>query len=553
VSEEACQKLVKQWDQAKGRRAVFDSHWEDVHRYAWPNQKDFQTSHYTQGERKNLELFDETLLEDVKKGSHVLEAVLSRRGTRWASTTSLDENLKKIPRVREYFKAVDDVLYAHRETGRAACYSALHQTYRCQLVAGNDALWVDHRYDQGKPVGIRYKALDLRDVWCERDWQGFPAVLFRRFVLNAEQVGEQFDKARVPSRILEKAKTEPFAEVECLTVLRPNPQWRRDDPFSKRVLAVDLLPQEKVILEEGGYDEMPLIFSSGEMAPGEFYGRGVAMDLLPAAKTLNRMVRDMLSAGEKKANPPLLSHDDGVLGTKRAVRLRAGALTRGGVTADGKPLVMPLYTGADIGVAMELVERLERRIAQATYVDLFTLLVEKPQMTATEILERSEEKGVFLGPVVGDQQAQKLAPMTDREIGLHAKAGRLPQMPPELREAGGWFVLEYETPAAQFQRAGEIRMIEEAVASAASLGQLDPRAMEVLDLEACSRKLAELRGIRGSLVRDERAVRKLNEQTQPQREQAEMAEAMPGMAKGVRDLVGAAAEAQAIGQGGKAA
>lgn len=552
MSTEACAKLVKQWDQAKGRRAVFDSHWEDVHRYAWPNQKDFQTSHFTQGERKNLELFDETLLEDVKKGAHVLEAVLSRRGTRWASTTSLDDKLKKIPRVREYFRAVDDVLYAHRETGRAACYSALHQTYRCQLVAGNDALWVDDRYDGRKAVGIRYKALDLRDVWVERDWQGFPAVIFRRFVLLAEQVGEQFDKARVPSRILEKAKMEPFSEVECLTVLRPNPDWDSEDQFSKRIVAVDLLPQEKVVLAEGGYDEWPLIFSSGEMAPGEFYGRGIAMDMLPAAKTLNRMVRDMLSAAEKRANPPLLSHDDGVLGVKRAVRLRSGALTKGGVTADGKPLVLPLYTGADITVAMELVERLEKRIGQATYVDLFTLLVDKPQMTATEILERSQEKGVFLGPIVGDQQAQKLAPMTDREIGLHARAGRLPKMPPELKEAGGWFVLEYETPAAQFQRAGEIRQLEEAVASAASLGQLDPRAMEVLDLEAVSRKLAELRGIRGSLVRDERQVAKLHEQTQPQREQAEMAESMPGVAKGVRDLVGAAAEAQAL-QGGQAA
>jgi hypothetical protein len=547
VSQEIATKLCRQWEQAKGKRANFDTHWEDAHRYAWPNSRDFTSQTITQGARKNFELFDETLMEDTKKGAHVLEAVLSRRGTRWASTSALATELRKNARIREYLRQVDEVLYAHRETGGAACYSALHQTYRCQLVAGNDALWVDDRFDERtkRKVGIRWKALDLRDVWVERDWQGFPAVIFRRFTLNVEQIAEQFERDRVPQRIRERAATHPFEPLDLLTVLRPNPDHEPEDPFSKAILAVDLLPSEKAILREGGYEEWPLIFSSGEIAPGEGYGRGIAMDLLPAAKSLNRIIRDMLIATEKRANPPLLYHDDGELGVKRAIRLRAGALTKGAVSADGKPLVQPLYTGADIAVGLELAERLEQKIHRATFVDLFTLLVEKPQMTATEILERAAEKGVFLGPIVGDQQGQKLAPMTDREIGLHARAGRLPPMPEELAEAGGLIALEYETPAAQFQRAGEIRQIEEGIASLAALDQVYPGVREVADGEATARRLLELRGIRGDIVRDKRAYQRVLDAQRPAQLRSEVVESLPAVAKGVRDLAGAQREAAA--------
>ncbi len=547
MGDTVAEQLCRQWSQAKSRRSNFDTHWEDTGRYVWSNHKYFTTRMVTPGEKRNLELFDDTVAQNSQRGAHVLEAVLSRRGTRWGRATARVKELKKSARVTTYFQRVDDVVYAEREAAPSGCYSALHQTYRSQLVFGNDALWVDDRFERGVAVGLLYKPMNLRDVWISRDWQGRPCVLFRRYELPAEQVAEKFDKARIPEGILSKAATNPFEPVELLTVLRHNPDHVPEDIFSKQWLVVDLAPNEKQVLAEGGYEELPLIFSHGELAPDEDYGRGVAMDVLPTAKTLNRIMRDYLRAAEKMADPPLLSHDDGVLGVKRAVRLKAGALTKGGLNSEGKALVAPLYTGANIAIMEQLLTRLDRKLDRAFYTDLFTLLVERPQMTAAEIMERSAEKGVFLGPVVGDQQGQKLGPMFEREIGCLARQRKLPPPPPELIEAGGEYAIEYETPAAQFQRAGEIRQIEEGLASLVALAQQtgDTSVLEVADLRYFARRLLELRGLRGEGIRDEKAVARILAAQRPIAERQQAIEALPQVAKGVRDLSAAQQSAAA--------
>lgn len=541
IGDERGEQLCRWWADLQNERATFDSHWSEAGRYVWPNQKDFLTPQVVQGEKKNLEVFDDTATENSKKYAAVLETVLTRRSTRWHKMTARDPKLRKSSRIRSYFKAVEDVLFEEREARLSGCYASLAQCYRSLGVFGNDALMVDDRWENGRRVGLRYKALDLRDVWVARDWQGGVAAIFHRYRLAASQLAVKYPADRIPPEFLERAKVRPFDTVEILLAVTANPAHRQGDLSSKPFIASELLVERKLTLLEGGYWELPIIFSRSEVANGEAYGRGPAMDLLPTIKTLNQMIRDSLRAGHKRADPPLLMRDDGLLGVTRAVRLKAGGLTRGGVDHNGRPMVLPLYTGGEPALALEMVEYFTKKLDRAFLVDLFTLLVERPQMTASEILERASEKGTFLGPTVGGQQSEKLAPMVEREIGLLHRQGKLPQMPDELIEAGGQFVLEYETPAAQMQRAGEVQAIESWALSVGVLGQQDPRAARVPDYEKIARKLAELRGVPPELVRDERAVEKLTREEAPIAAAAAAAEAVPQVAKGARDLSAAMA------------
>jgi hypothetical protein len=534
------------WEQAKTARALFDTYFESTARYVWPNQKNF-TSRETPGSEKNLDLYDDTAPVNSKKYAAVLETLLTRRGTRWHRITASEAPLRKIARVRDYYDEVLDVLFREREAKQAGCYENLSQCYRSEGVLGNDCLFVDDRIDPitRRRDGIRYRMEPLQNVWVTRNWQGLVERVFRRYELPADQLPRLFDPSRIPEKWLSKAKDKPQDVAELLMVVEPNPDYDPGNLYAKPYSVRDLLPNEKAVLrdEENGYDEMPFIFTSAERAPGEDYGRGIAMDLLPTIKTMNRMIRDMLRAGEKQADPPLLVADDGVLGVTRAVRLRAGTLTRGGISRDGKRMVDPLYTGANIGITEALLDHFRAKLDRAFFVDLFTLLTERPQMTAAEILERANEKGVFIGPVVGSHQEQKLAPMTERELGILARQGRLPPMPRELVEAGGSYVNEYETPAQQMQRAGDVNAISQTIADLRALADLDPDALEVIDLRAAGRHIAELRGTPSKLVRSEAEVERRSRARLEAAERENALAMVPPAAKAAKDIASAATAA----------
>jgi hypothetical protein len=148
-------------------------------------------------------------------------------------------------------------------------------------------------------------------------------------------------------------------------------------------------------------------------------------------------------------DPVLLAHDDGVADT---FSLRPGAINAGGVSADGKLLVHALPVG-NLAVNEKMMDAEHMFIRDAFLLTLFQILVETPQMTATEVLERTREKGILLSPTMGRQQSEFLGPLIEREIDVLAQQGLLPPMPQFLKDAGGEYKIEYDSPLSRAQKA----------------------------------------------------------------------------------------------------
>ena len=76
-------------------------------------------------------------------------------------------------------------------------------------------------------------------------------------------------------------------------------------------------------------------------------------------------------------------------------------------------------------------------------------------MTATQVIELVNEKGILVAPTLGRQETEKLGPMIDRELDVLGQQGLLPPMPPRLVEARGEYQVTYTSPMALAQRAGQ--------------------------------------------------------------------------------------------------
>jgi hypothetical protein len=187
----------------------------------------------------------------------------------------------------------------------------------------------------------------------------------------------------------------------------------------------------------------------------------------------------------------------------------------------------------NIAIARDMMEDERMAINDAFLVTLFQILVESPQMTATEVLERSREKAALLAPIMGRQQSEALGPMIEREVDLLTRQRLLPQPTPAMIEAGNnAYKVEYDSPLSRMQKAeaasGGLRMFQYAAEIAAQTQ--DPSSLDWFNVDAMMPALADAQAMPASWMNSQEAVDAKREGRQQQQAQQQMLEAAPAMA-----------------------
>ena len=160
---------------------------------------------------------------------------------------------------------------------------------------------------------------------------------------------------------------------------------------------------------------------------------------------------------------------------------------------------------------------------------LFQILVDRPAATATEVMERAQEKAALLGPTVGRQQSEFLGPLVEREIDFLSRAGALPPLPDALIEAAGAYEIEYDSPMTRAQRAEEGVGILRTAEIVAPYIAVQPDLADNFDGDEIARTAAEVTGVR-KILRTRDAVDEMRQRrVQQQQAAAQAAAAVQGV------------------------
>jgi len=95
---------------------------------------------------------------------------------------------------------------------------------------------------------------------------------------------------------------------------------------------------------------------------------------------------------------------------------------------------------------------------------------------------------------------QLLRSAEEQSADILAQANALPEMPPQLADAGDVVKIEYTSPLALAQRAGEGVAISGMIEDAVAIQQFDPTAVKVVKWGDAFRTMAEVRGVKPSLL-----------------------------------------------------
>lgn len=525
---------IRRFGTLKADRSNWNAQWEEAASFILPAHRDTFLGAAGQnlgsgGEKKTEKQFDATAAFAAQRFASVIESLATPQGSVWQRLVPVDKMLKRNRAVRLFFDELSELLYNYRYRPVGNFVGNSQQVYLGLGTYGNGVLYVD-RPDNER--GLRYRNIHLGEAYFAENHAGVVDTMYRCFWLTARQIVQMFGTS-VPESIQNAAKDSGQADrkFEILHCVYPREDAdpMRVDAMGKKFASLYISIVDNALLREGGYDSFPFAIARYTQASGELYGRGPAQWVLPSIKVLNEQKKTVLKQGHRVLDPVLLSYDDGTLGS---FSMKAGALNPGGVSKEGRLLVQPLPTG-NIAVGDAMMDIEKALINDAFLITLFQILIDTPQMTATEVLERAREKGMLLAPTAGRLQSEFLGPLIERELNLMAQQGIWPANVPSILQGGEVeFKIEYDNPMSRMAQAekagGFMRALSTAAEYAKMTGDVEP--LDHFNFDEAMPAILDINGSPVAWTRSSEEIEARRGARAQQAEQQMMIEAAPAMA-----------------------
>jgi hypothetical protein len=524
--------LLKRLDKLAVQRSTWEHHWQEVAEYVVPRKADV-TKQRSSGDKRMEQVYDGTAIHAAEMLSASLHGMLTNPSMQWFDLAYLDEDLNTDDEAKEYLEAVTGIM--QREFQRSNFAEQIHELYSDLVTFGTGVMMIDAAPEA---QGVRFGTRHISECYLSEDQFGRVDTVFRKFKMPVRSVAMMFGAENLGEKMQRKLERDPYEEVTLVHIVMPRTERdvQRIDANNKPFASIYIDPGEKIIIREGGYDEFPYVCPRWLKSSFEQnYGRSPAMTSLPDAKMINAMSRVTIMAAQKQVDPPLMVPDDGFM---LPIRTTPGGLNfyRGGT----RDRIEPLQIGANNPLGLNLEEQRRTAIRAAFYVDQL-VLGQGPQMTATEVVQRTEEKMRLLGPVLGRLQAELLQPMIERVFAVLNRQNRLPAAPEFLSDRD--LDIEYVSPLAKAQRQSDVQGIMRLFELLSPLAGIDPGVFDHLDTDGLVRYMLHTLSIPARVTKGEGEIMRERSQRQEQaamqqqmNEATQTAEALGAVAPAIKVL-----------------
>ena len=341
-----------------------------------------------------------------------------------------------------------------------------------------------------------------------------------------------YPDAVLPRALEQAIQNKPYDDCVIIHSVHPsdNPMGY-DNKDNMDFVSCHVHPETGTILRESGFKEFPYVVPRYlKSSSNEIYGRSPAMNALPDTKMLNTMCKTTIKAAQKQIDPPLMVPDDGFI---LPIRTVPGGLNfyRSGT----RERIEPLNIGSNNPLGIQMEEQRRKAIRENFFVDQL-MTVQGQNMTATEVMQRTEEKMRLLGPVLGRLQSEFLQPLITRCFNLLLKNNKLPAIPEMLGEQD--IEIEYVSPLAKAQKSQELSSVMRGIEIFGSLQNVAP-VFDYVDIDGLVNHIKDVLGLPAKMMKSKA---QLQEQQQ-QKQQVEIEQQQLQQAQQVAEAAGQIAPA----------
>ena len=498
---------------AQKRGENWESHWQECSDYFLPRKADINTER-SKGDKRNIQIFDSSAIHSLELLSSSLHGSLTSSANRWFDLRFKEASINEDDTAREWLEDSTDKMYL--AFNRSNFQQEIFESYHDLICFGTSCLYIEEDSDDV----IRFSSRHIKEVYIAEDAKGLVNCIYRKFKLSAKAAVEKFGFENLSRSIQNIFNNAPFDEVIICHVVKPRDMYdsKKLDKLNMPFFSAYFEFESEHIISQGGFREFPYVVPRYLKASNEVWGRSPAMAALPDVKVLNKMVEIQLKAAAKQVDPPLLVPDDSF---SLPVRMSPGSINF--YRAGSRDRIEPLNIGANNPLGLNMEDQRRESIARTFHVDQL-LISESRTLTATEVMQRNEEKLRILGPVVGRLNSELLQPLIIRVFNIMLR-NKLFIPAPEILN-GQEIEVEFVSPLAIAQKSQELSSIMRGLEIFGSISQVTP-IQDYLDEKGLVKQIVKVLGLPAKMIKSDEEVEEVKVQRQEQQaQQAEMMQAM---------------------------
>lgn len=506
------QDVVKRYERAKGERINWDEYWEDLAEFFIPN-KDNVYGYKLTGERKFNRLFDSTSVHAVEMLSSSLHGMMTNSASVWFGLTTGRQDLDQDKEVAQYLQTCVRII---TDTLNSSNFQEeIHETYLDLVGIGTTVLSMEEDDD----AALRFKSSPIYETYIGENEKGEVDKLWKVRKYTLEQIRDEFGddllKEHVDLQLDFQSDRCRDKKYEVIFEILPE----RDDEGSKtgKWLGRWVLRKPEFVLKESTYHSWPFAVPRWTKLNSEVYGRSPSMKCLPDVKMLNSVMKATIRGLQKTVDPPLMVPDNGFL---LPIKTSPGSTNfyRTGM----KDRIEPFPNAARPDIGEDFMESIRQRIRETFFIDQLQLINQR-DMTATEVMQRTDERLRFLGPILGRLNNELLKPIIDRVFEVLDRQGKLPD-PPQKLEGLAELKINYTSQIAKAQKTGEANVLMKVLQAAGPIVQSQPDVMDNFDGDGTIQYLSTLFGLPHEMLRDMKVVKEVRQQRAQAQQQAAQAQ-----------------------------
>lgn len=460
-----------------------------------------------------------------------LHGGLSSPSRPWFQLALQDPEMNRYGPFRYWLDTAEKVLYSVLK--QSNFYTFVHSVYEELGGFGTGCGWVEDHADNV----VSFQYLTAGDYRFAVDLDGMTHTLARLQRWHAFQVVETFGKDNCSENALKLYERNPFDFIDVLHIVEPN--WDRDpgkiDNRNMPWRSTWIERKEKArFLHRSGFVDMPAITPRWSALSQYSWGWGPGLWALGQSKALQKYERRSMHLTDKAADPPVNVPPN--MGD-RVIDLTPGAKN---VVSHRDARVTPIFE-VNLNALDNLnnkISQIEYRISQLFYNDLFLLFVENlagaKTMTATEVLERHEEKLLMIGPVIERLLHEFLDPLVDLVLKKCLRRGLIPLPPEEMLNAG--YKIEYISLLAQAQKLIMAQGMDNYLTTAERVFAIDPYSVFKTDWDAFLDERGDMVNLGSKVMRDDDEAKAMRDQAMQAEAQAAQAEQANLATQNVKNL-----------------
>lgn len=477
----------------KGERGTWENHWQEVTDHILP-RKNTVLTHKSDGQKRMWQLLDNTGVQANELLAGMLHGLLTNPDMQWFELTTGNLELDANDNVRKWLQATARSM--SNVLNNSNFQTEVHELYidLCSIGTANMLLEEDPKYV------IRCSTKFIGDYWIEENYQGLVDKLYREWKLPASEIIAEFGEKNVPKKVLDSYKQNKDEKFCILHAVYPKYLVDAKNSDKMKYVSQYFIPDCDYEIDFGEFQDFPYVVPRWAKAAGETYGRSPGMTALPELKVLNKMNETLLIGAQKVVDPPLQLPDDGFI---MPIITRPGGLNY--YRAGTNDVIKPIFNDTRLDFGYQAMEDRRKRVKDAYYVDQLKLQQGGPMMTATEVLQRTEESMRLLGPMLGRMQSEFLRPLIERLFSLMWDRKMIPQPPQEL--SGVNIDVKYSSLIAKSQRITEAQSIMRLISASAPFMQIDPSVAHNFNGDAAVRVLAQTYGAPQEILNDAKMVK----------------------------------------------